>query len=109
MRFVIFCLPGLVFGLALAGREGEALKIVTISQDDPDGRQKVADFFAAHHFARLEGFLDGRMQIMRALQVDTLPTTILYNSQGEEVWRMTGMSDWQGQRAARLLLEADAG
>ena len=46
---------------------------------------------------------------MTALHVDTLPTTILYNSQGEEVWRMTGMSDWQGQRAARLLLEADAG
>ena len=94
---------------ALAAREGAALKIVTISQDDPDGRQKVTDFFAQHHFARLEGFLDGRMQIMRALQVDTLPTTILYNSQGEEVWRMTGMSDWQGQRAARLLMEADAG
>ncbi len=93
---------------ALASREGGP-RIVTISQDDPDGRRKVSDFFAAHRFARLEPFLDGQMQIMRALQVDTLPTTILYNSQGEEVWRMTGMSDWQGERAARLLLEADAG
>ena len=94
---------------ALAARQGANLHILTISQDDPDGRRKVADFFAAHHFSRLEPFLDGRMQIMRALQVDTLPTTILYNSQGVEVWRMTGMSDWQGDRAARLLLEADAG
>ena len=94
---------------ALAAREAGGLRILTISQDDPDGRRKVADFFAQHRFSRLEPFLDGRMQIMRALQVDTLPTTILYNSEGVEVWRMTGMSDWQDQRAARLLLEADAG
>jgi thiol-disulfide isomerase/thioredoxin len=93
---------------ALAAREGDGLRIVTISQDT-DGRQKVSDFFAAHHFSRLEPFLDSRMQVMTALRVDTLPTTILYNSQGEEVWRMTGMSDWLDQRAARLLLEADAG
>lgn len=93
---------------ALAAREGDALKVLTISQDT-DGRQKVTDFFAAHHFARLEPNLDGRMDLMTALHVDTLPTTILYNSQGVEVWRMTGMSDWQGARAARLLLEADAG
>lgn len=98
---------------ALAAREAGGLRIVTISQDtDSDtsnARQKVGDFFAAHHFSRLEPNLDSRMQIMTALRVDTLPTTILYNSQGEEVWRMTGMSDWQDQRAARLLLEADAG
>ena len=94
---------------ALAARETGNLRILTISQDDNDGRRKVSDFFAAHHFARLEPYLDSNMQIMRAVQVDTLPTTILYNSQGEEVWRMTGMSDWQGERAARLLLEADAG
>lgn len=94
---------------ALAMREGDGLRILTISQDDPDGRRKVTDFFAAHHFSRLEPYLDGRMQIMRALQVDTLPTTVLYNSEGVEVWRMTGMSDWEDQRTARLLLEADAG
>jgi thiol-disulfide isomerase/thioredoxin len=93
---------------ALAARESDRLRILTISQDT-DGRRKVADFFAAHRFSRLEPFLDGRMQVMTALRVDTLPTTILYNSEGAEVWRMTGMSDWQGERAARLLLEADAG
>jgi thiol-disulfide isomerase/thioredoxin len=93
---------------ALAAREAGGLKIVTISQDT-DGRRKVTDFFAQHRFARLEPYLDSRMQVMTALRVDTLPTTILYNSEGVEVWRMTGMSDWQDQRAARLLLEADAG
>ena len=41
------------------------------------------------------------------LRLDTLPTTILYDAQGREVWRMTGMADWSGERAARLLREAD--
>ena len=44
-----------------------------------------------------------------ALGLDTLPTTILYDAEGREVWRMTGMADWDGERAARLLTEADAG
>ena len=49
------------------------------------------------------------MGLMTALRLDTLPTTILYDSEGLEVWRMTGMADWHGERAARLLREADAG
>jgi thiol-disulfide isomerase/thioredoxin len=93
---------------ALAAREGPELEVLTVSQDS-DGRQKVTDFFAAHHFQRLEPYLDSQMGLMRALGLDTLPTTILYNREGEEVWRMTGMADWRGERAARLLAEADAG
>jgi thiol-disulfide isomerase/thioredoxin len=93
---------------ALAQREAGGLQILTISQDT-EGRRKVGDFFAAHHFSRLQPYLDKEMRLMSALQLDTLPTTILYDSQGREVWRMVGMSDWTDQRAARLLLEADAG
>ena len=92
----------------LAAREGEALQVVVISQDTA-GRQKVSDFFAARDFTRLEPYLDGAMDLMVALRLDTLPTTILYDSEGNEVWRMTGMAEWEGERAARLLLEADAG
>lgn len=93
---------------ALAAREAGGLQVVTISQD-LDGRQKVTDFFAAHRFERLQPNLDKEMRLMSALHLDTLPTTILYDSQGREVWRMVGMSDWTDQRAARLLTEADAG
>jgi hypothetical protein len=46
---------------------------------------------------------------MTALQLDTLPTTILYDAEGREVWRMTGMAEWEGERAARLLTEAEGG
>jgi thiol-disulfide isomerase/thioredoxin len=93
---------------ALASRAGPGLEVLTVSQD-LNGRQKVADFFAAHRFQRLEAYLDPQMQLMAALRLDTLPTTILYDSEGREVWRMTGGAEWQSERAARLLAEAAAG
>jgi thiol-disulfide isomerase/thioredoxin len=94
---------------ALAERQSEAIKVLTISQDADDGRRKVAGFFAARNFRRLEPYLDSRMDLMMGLRLDTLPTTILYDAQGREVWRMTGMADWSGERAAGLLREADPG
>jgi thiol-disulfide isomerase/thioredoxin len=92
----------------LAAREGETLQVLAVSQD-MGGRQKVADFFAARSFRRLEPYLDGEMAMMAALRIDTLPTTILYDAEGREVWRMTGMAEWEGERAARLLTEAEGG
>ena len=72
------------------------------------GRQKVTDFFAERNFARLEPYLDAELSFMTSLNIDTLPTTILYDAEGREVWRMTGMADWDSERAARLLTEAES-
>ena len=93
---------------ALAGREGKWLHVLTVSQD-LDGRDKVEAFFQKRGYRHLETWLDPQMALMQALKVDTLPTTILYDSEGIEVWRMTGMADWESERAARLLTEAEAG
>ena len=93
---------------ALAAREAAGMEIIAVSQDH-DGRQKVTDFFAARNFSRLEPYLDPRMALMAALRLDTLPTTILYDAEGREVWRMVGMVDWRSERAARLLREGEAG
>jgi thiol-disulfide isomerase/thioredoxin len=93
---------------ALAARESGNVEIIAISQD-LDGRAKVTDFFARRNFTRLEPYLDPRMDLMAALGIQELPTTILYDSEGEEVWRMTGMAEWNGERAARLLREAGPG
>ena len=93
---------------ALAEREGEALQVLALSQD-MDGRDRVTEFFGARRFTRLEPYLDPELGVMFGLRIDTLPTTILYDAQGREVWRMTGMADWHGERAARLIREASAG
>lgn len=92
---------------ALARRAGGDVQVLAVSQDmGEEARAKVTDFFAERHFARLEPYLDKQLAIMTTLRVDTLPTTILYNAEGVEVWRMTGMADWDSERAMRLLAEA---
>jgi len=93
---------------ALAAREGDDLLVLALSQD-MDGRQKVTDFFARRDFAELEPYLDPRLDFMMSLRVDTLPTTILYDAEGKEVWRMTGLAEWGDERTTNLIREADAG
>ena len=89
---------------ALAARE-DKLQVLVVSQD-LDGQDKVDAFFAERNFSTLQPYIDPQMGLMTALGVDTLPTTILYDAEGREVWRMTGIEDWQGARAAELIAEA---
>ena len=93
---------------ALAEREGNALQVLALSQD-MEGRERVTEFFGARRFSRLEPYLDAQLGVMTALRIDVLPTTILYDAEGNEVWRMTGMADWAGERARGLLREAGIG
>ncbi|SMF64767.1 TlpA family protein disulfide reductase [Allosphingosinicella indica] len=93
---------------ALAAREAGRVEVLALSQDMA-GRDKVTAYFADNDFKQLEPFLDPELATMFALKVDTLPTTILYDAEGKEVWRMTGMEDWAAERAAKLLKEAEAG
>jgi thiol-disulfide isomerase/thioredoxin len=93
---------------ALALREGESLQVVALSQD-MTGREAVTRFFAERNLRALEANLDKEMRFMTALQLETLPTTILYDAEGREVWRMTGRAEWDSERVARLLDEAEAG
>ncbi|MBA4355906.1 MAG: thiol:disulfide interchange protein, partial [Novosphingobium sp.] len=34
-----------------------------------------------------------------------LPTTVLYDREGKEVWRMIGAHDWSSARTAAMLAE----
>ena len=89
---------------ALAARDAH-VQVLAVSQD-LDGRKKVDAFFNKQGYSKLEPYLDPEMALMMELKVDTLPTTILYDAEGKEVWRMTGMEDWQAKRAGDLIKEA---
>lgn len=93
---------------ALAQREGEALQVLTLAQD-LNGRAAVTRFFAERDFQAIEAHLDPQMQFMMERKLETLPTTILYDAQGKEVWRMVGRAEWDSDRVAKLLDEAEAG
>ena len=84
----------------LADRPGAPL-VLALSQDTAAPEQ-VRAFLAERNIA-LEAFQDRDMAMSSALGVQILPTTILYGSDGKEVWRYTGDLDWAGPRAAELL------
>ena len=91
---------------ALGQRQG-APRVIAMSQDVAP-RGSVDAFIAEHRLADLEVWHDREMALSGALGAEVLPTTILYDSRGREVWRYVGDLDWTGEEAARLLAEAAA-
>ena len=90
---------------ALAGRD-LGLQVLAVSQDIEGQEAKVATFFEQRELSRLEPYRDPQLGLMTDLNAAVLPTTILYDSRGREVWRMTGAADWAGEEAAKLVAEA---
>lgn len=82
----------------------ERMQVVAISQD-LDGKTKVDPFFAGAGLKHLKPYLDPGVSLSVAYQA-SLPTSILYDSAGKEVWRMTGGMDWTSGTASKLLAEA---
>jgi thiol-disulfide isomerase/thioredoxin len=89
----------------LAAQQGDKLQVVALSQDI-GGPEKVDAFFKKQGFTTIEAWRDPKMQIMTDMKVEVLPTTILFDAEGREVWRVTGQEDWMGPDAAELLKEA---
>ncbi|MGN6269091.1 MAG: TlpA family protein disulfide reductase [Sphingomonas sp.] len=81
-----------------------AVRVVAVSQD-LGGAAKVTPFFKAHGFTALKPYLDPKLGLGTALGAN-LPTTILYDAQGREVWRETGGYDWSGDSAKKLIADA---
>jgi len=88
----------------LAG-EG-TIPVVTISQDMKGSLDQVAPFFAQQKFVALKANTDVPLAFASALHNPQMPTTILYGSDGKEVWRMSGGMDWTSPTARGLLAEA---
>ena len=81
------------------------LGVVTVSQDmAPQG--SVSAFLKKLGVKDLGAFHDPKMALSGALDAQVLPTTVLYDCQGREVWRYVGDLDWSGKEAKALLAEA---
>ena len=86
-----------------ANYEGE-LNVVTISQDMGDPAE-VATFFEENGLANLPQWIDPQLSLGEAIGAATLPTTVLYDSTGQEVWRVTGDFDWASEEARAAIDE----
>ncbi|WP_341631315.1 TlpA family protein disulfide reductase [Sphingomonas agri] len=88
--------------LARSGR----IQVLAVSQDSGPHASVVA-FLRAHQISTLEPYQDEKMALSGALGPDTvLPTSILIDAGGREVWRYVGDLDWTSPQAAKLLAEA---
>ena len=80
------------------------LGVIAVSQDmAPKG--SVDAFLTSKKIGRFAAYHDPEMALSSALGVQIMPTTILYDAAGKEVWRYFGDLDWSGPEAARLLAE----
>jgi hypothetical protein len=87
-------------------RDGK-VQVLAVSQDTGPHASVVA-FLQDHHIATLKSYQDAKMALSGALGPDTvLPTSILIDANGREVWRYVGDLDWTSPEAAKLLSEAD--
>lgn len=91
---------------ALARQRMADLAVAPISQDmGPQG--SVEAFLGKLKVDQLGAYHDPKMALSAALGAEVLPTSILYDADGREVWRYVGDLDWTGEEAARLLAEAE--
>lgn len=83
------------------------LRVLTVSQD-MEGAKKVGPFFAEKGFRKLEPWMDTANDLGFHYNTGMLPTTVLYDAQGREVWRVIGAYDWAGEEAKALVAQASA-
>jgi thiol-disulfide isomerase/thioredoxin len=92
---------------ALAALEEGKISVIAVSQD-LEGRAPVAAFFKETAVKNLEPYTDADNVLLAAFgNAVALPTTILYDSDGKEVWRIAGGAEWDDEEMAKLLREAD--
>lgn len=87
----------------LAAAQGDRLQVVTIAEDEAG---KAAAYLAQARFAKLEGWADPKLGMTDSLQINDLPTTILFDAKGREIWRYKGDRDWQSAESQALIAEA---
>jgi thiol-disulfide isomerase/thioredoxin len=91
---------------ALASLEKGRMAVIAVSQD-LEGRPPVDAFFAKAAIKNLEAYTDSDNALLAAFNNQlALPTTILYDSEGREVWRVIGGVEWDDAEMAKLLREA---
>jgi thiol-disulfide isomerase/thioredoxin len=90
---------------ALAAREAGKLQVVVVNED-LEGARVVAPFLQKRPLKTLKPWMDTANALMIPLGAASLPTTILYDSNGKEVLRVTRDMDWTSKQAADLIAQA---
>lgn len=88
----------------LAAARGDAMTVLAVAQD-LQGAAVVDPWFQKAGLKALQPYIDPQNALLDAAN-SALPTSILYDAKGRELWRVVGAIDWQGEEAKALLAEA---
>jgi thiol-disulfide isomerase/thioredoxin len=88
----------------LAVREVARVQVLAVSQD-MKGRTAVDGWWNGQGFTMLQPYLDQKADLSFGMGGGTLPTTVMFNAAGKEVWRVSGALDWTGDEAKTLIEE----
>lgn len=89
---------------ALAAKSGERMTVIAVAQD-LQGAEIVDPWFQKARLKVLQPYIDPENGLLDAAN-SALPTSIYYDAEGRELWRVVGAIDWQGDEAKALLAEA---
>ncbi|WP_240530075.1 TlpA disulfide reductase family protein [Novosphingobium sp. PC22D] len=81
------------------------IAVVTVSQD-MGKPEEVAAFLKAKGGENLPAWLDPENDLAFQYGGGVLPTSVLYDAEGREVWRYVGGNEWDNAEARALLAEA---
>ena len=85
------------------------VRVLTVSED-MRGAEVVEPFFAERDLPNLPQWLDPENELAFTFGGGpVLPLTVLYDAEGNEVWRVIGAYDWGTEEARAQVLDALAG
>ena len=87
----------------LAAKSGERMTVIAVAQD-LQGAAVVDPWFQKAGLKALQPYIDPENGLLDAAN-SALPTSIYYDAEGRELWRVIGAIDWQGKEAQALLAE----
>jgi thiol-disulfide isomerase/thioredoxin len=87
----------------LAKRGAGKLQVVVVNQTDDAAA--IAKWWAPRQLTNLAAYRDEAGKLGFDFETGVLPTTVLYDAEGKEVWRIVGGMDWDGARANMLLAD----
>lgn len=87
----------------LAARLADRPVALVALNEDRGGAEVAAPFLEKLKLGNLPLYLDPEGAVQRALEVGSLPTTIVIDAEGREVGRLVGPADWSSPEAVALI------
>lgn len=92
----------------IARSESARLQVITVAEDNAPP-EKIVQFLKERGVSALPALIDPESDLSFHYATGTLPTTVLYDAQGKELWRYVGGKDWADEDSRKLIAEATGG